>query len=551
MTNTRARLGVLVTIVVALVAAIGWWSLRRGSLTPPAPPSLVAGGRVVGSIRSDPANYDRYVDNSSPTDVVTLLTQAPLVRVNRATDELEPWLAERWTTSPDGLTYTLTLRSMTFSDGAPFTSADVRFAFAAVYDPRVASPIKASLEIDGKPLQVATPDAATVIITFPAPFGPGLRILDNLPILPEHKLGAALAAGKLADAWTPAQPLNTVAGLGPFVLAEHVSGERMVFARNPHYFRRDPRGTPLPYLDSLTMAVVRDQTTEALRLQAGETDLMANGELRAQDYPSFKQLEGQGRLRLHDVGVSLDPDLLWFNLSDKGPRSPGRALVANKAFRQAISFAVDRQAIVDGVYLGAAVPIFGPITPGNRSWYIAGTPAPIHDVARARALLEGLDLKDRNGDGLREAPDGTPARFSLLSQAGHVRGRTASALQAQLKDLGISVDVVSLDPQGIFTRFRAGDYDSIYFGTQASSTDPALNLDFWMSAGDSHLWNPGQSVPATDWTIDTSSASPASSGGRMPGRHDAMSDLPAPGGPIINRLCAPAAAISSARLAVS
>ncbi|MEO7276350.1 MAG: ABC transporter substrate-binding protein, partial [Vicinamibacterales bacterium] len=269
--------------------------------------------------------------------------------------------------------------------------------------------------------------------------------------------------------------------------------------RNPHYFRRDAQGTPLPYLDGLTMVVTSDQTTEALRLQAGETDFIANGELRAQDYPAFQQLERQGRVRLHDVGISLDPDVLWFNLSPGGARTKGRALLANKAFRQALSYGVDRQAIVDAVYLGAAVPIYGPITPGNRQWYVAGSPTPVHDVGKARALLDGLGLTDRDGDGIREAADHTPVRFSMLSQTGHVRGRTAEALQAQLKALGIAVDVAFLDPKGIFTRFGAGDYDSIYFGMQASSTDPALNLDFWLSRGDGHLWNPAQPTPSTDW----------------------------------------------------
>ena len=133
---------------------------------------------------------------------------------------------------------------MAFSDGVPFTSADVLFAFEAVYDERVNSPLKSSLQVDGQPLRVSAPDASTVVITFPAPFGPGLRILDNLPILPQHKLGAALAAGTLADNWTPGQPLDTIAGLGPFVLSEHASGERLVFVRNPHYFRRDAPGHP-------------------------------------------------------------------------------------------------------------------------------------------------------------------------------------------------------------------------------------------------------------------------------------------------------------------
>src|SRR5262249_11780606 len=157
--------------------------------------------------------------------------------------------------------------------------------------------------------------------------------LDNLPILPRHKLAPALASGKLADEWTPAKPLDAVAGLGPFVLTEHVSGQRLVFTRNPHYFRRDANGTQLPYLDRLTIVIIGEQNTEALKLQAGETDLMANGEIRPPDYAAFEKLESAGRLRLHEIGTSLDPDFLWFNLSKTGAPTPGRALVAQKAFR--------------------------------------------------------------------------------------------------------------------------------------------------------------------------------------------------------------------------
>src|SRR4051812_17626998 len=128
MTTTRKVFGA-VLILVALLVTIAWWHARqRGEVAP----AVVRGGSLIGSMRSDARSYDRYVEKTAGTDLVTLLTQAPLVRINRTTDEIEPWLAERWTASADGRTYTLTLRAVTFSDGVPFTSADVLFAFEAI-----------------------------------------------------------------------------------------------------------------------------------------------------------------------------------------------------------------------------------------------------------------------------------------------------------------------------------------------------------------------------------------------------------------------------------
>ena len=82
---------------------------------------------------------------------------------------------------------------------------------------------------------------------------------------------------------------------------------------------------------------------------------------------------------------------------------------------------------------------------------------------------------------------------------------TATMIQSQLKKLGIAVDVVELDPPSLFARWRSGDYDSIYFGLQASALDPAMNLDFWLSSGSGHFWNASQKTPTTEWErrIDT------------------------------------------------
>ena len=488
-----------------LVCLSVYWGCRS-----PEPPPIsgtgstpARGGELLATIRSEPATYNRYVPAgaAAATDVVTFLTQARLIRVNRATDELEPWLAEGWTVSPDNQTYTITIRpDLKFSDGQPMTSADVLFSFRAAYDPGVGSLLGSALSVHGKPLDVTAPDARTVVVKFPEPFAPGLRLLDSLPILPKHTLGAALDAGQFQTLWVPSRPVSEVVGLGPFQLVEHVAGQRLVFARNPHYFRRDAAGVQLPYLDRVTLAIVPDQNAEALRLEAAESDLMSNGDIRPQDHAAFRRLADEGKLRMITVSVALDADFLSFNLrparltNDYDKRAPW---LARKEFRQAISCAVDRQAIVNTVYLGAAEPLFGPITPANRRWFAGVEPACKSDVARARQLLAAAGLTDRNNDKMLDDAAGNPARFSILTQAGHLRERVSSMLQEQLRQLGIAVDIVALDPAGLRQRWMAGDYDAIYFGLQTSTTDP--DPDFWLSSGPYHFWNPGQAAPATAW----------------------------------------------------
>jgi peptide/nickel transport system substrate-binding protein len=282
------------------------------------------------------------------------------------------------------------------------------------------------------------------------------------------------------------------------VLTEHVAGQRLVFARNPHYWRRDAANVQLPYLDGLTVAVVADQNTEALRMAAGEIDLMSNGDIRPEDYATFKRASDEGRLRLIDAGVGLDANLLWFNLTEPARRNA--PWLHDRRVRQAISFAVNRQVMAGTVYLGAAVPISGPVTPGNRAWYSASAPQYGHDPARARELLAASGLVDRNADGMLETADGRPVRFSIMTQKGNtLRERSTAVIQEHLRQVGIAVDIAAMERGAIIKRWSTRDYDSIYFGVQASATDPALNPDFWLSSGAFHFWNPAQKTPATEW----------------------------------------------------
>ena len=490
------------TIALVAILLAGACSGSKPS-NPAATTGPARGGSLTASLRSEPQTFNRLgppPSNSAATDLVTRLMHAPLARVNRMTGEVEPWLAERWTTSPDGRTITLTLRDgVKFSDGAPFTSADVTFSFAAVYDPAVHSVLAGGVKVNGQPLQVAAPDPRTVVITMPAPFAPGVALLDTLPIYPKHQLQAALNSKTLGSAWGPSTPPGSMAGLGPFVLAEYVPGQRMAFARNPHYWRKDASGGALPYLDRLVVEIVKAQDAEMLRLQAGAIDLMSQADVRPEDIAALRRLRDQGALQLVEVGAAVDPNLLWFNLSPARAAQKTKPYLLRTEFRQALSYAVDRDAIVNTVYLGAAVPLHGPITPGNAVWYSESAPKYGHDPAKAKALLAGLGLIDRNGDGMLDDAGGQPVRFSILTQAANIRERTVVVIQEQLRKAGIGVDVVGLDVPSMFGRFSSGDYESIYFGFQASALDPALNLDFWLSGGENHVWTAGQPSPAAPW----------------------------------------------------
>ena len=345
---------------------------------------------------------------------------------------------------------------------------------------------------------------ATIEIVFPSPFAPGVRILDNLPILPKHKLQAALKAGTFGSAWGVDSSPSDLAGLGPFVLSEHIPGQRLVFERNTRYAGRAQDGTPLPYLDRVTVEITPDQDSQLLRLDSGTADLIDDA-MRPEDYAPLKRAADRGRVKLMDLGVAYDAPLLWFNLKpDAFARDPRRAWIQRDELRQAISSAVDRVAFANTVYLGAGMPVYGSapgLTPANRKWYSAATPQPPQDRARAARLLASIGLMDRNGDGLLEDAENRPVRFTLLTQKGKTGlERGAAVIRDDLKRMGVAVDVVALDGRALIEKFLGGaDYDAVYFSIGTTDTDPAINPDFWFSSGSAHFWNIGQKTPATGW----------------------------------------------------
>ena len=496
--------GILITAAILVAVALYY---RGGADVPQTSTVVRRGGQIVGTIRTEVRSYNRILERGQTSDVVYTLTQGRLVRINRATFALEPWLAERWESSADGLRHTVHLRpGLTWSDGTPFSSADVLFSLKAALDPTVKSVVAGNLLAGGKPIRAEAPDAATVVFHYAAPYGPGLRLLDALPMLPKHKLEAALASGTFNEAWGPTTPPAALTGMGPFVVREYLPGQRVVLDRNPRYWRKAPDGQPLPYLDRIVLEVAGDQNAELLRLQSGAIDT-TSAELRPEDYVAVRRSEQEGKLTIVEPGVGTDPDAFWFCLKPEVKRrDPRFAFVERREFRQALSHAVDREAFAETVFLGDAVPIWGPITPGNPVWFSAEVPRYPYDLARARELLKRIGLEDRNGNGVVEDAKGTEARFTVITQKGLTYyERAVTVLREQAAMIGVALDVALLEQGAVVDRLLACNYDAIYFRAVMTDLDPAGNMDLWLSSGSAHLWNLEQQRPATPWEaeIDT------------------------------------------------
>lgn len=496
------KIGLFLTIfAAALLGGAVWLVLQywdfHGSDTQKTP---VNGGGIVATYRTEPRSFNRLIHAGVAENVVSRLVHDTLVRTDRKTGQLEARLATEWTPSADGRTWTVALRKdVVFSDGQPFTAADVLFSMKALYDPKVASQIASGLLIQGKPMSVRAIDDHAIVIEMPTTFGPGMGVFESIPILPAHKLGAALEAGKFQEAWSISTPPADVVGLGPFVVENFKSGEGMTFRKNPRFWKSDAEGRKLPYLDRIELQFTTNEDAEILRMQAGSADLITS-RARVEDLASLQSLSSAGKIVLHEPGYSIGPDMFWFNLDPASKTARERPWIQREEFRHAVSQALDRTAVVNTVFLGEAIATAGPITPGHGEWYTADLVKPVYDEAAAKKALDAMGLVDRNGDGVRDDQNGKTASIPLLTQKGNtVRERTAEVIKEQLRRVGLQVDVVPMEFRALAGQIGSGEYDAAYFGTEFDSIDPGRALSFWLSSGSFHVWRPGQQTPGFPW----------------------------------------------------
>jgi peptide/nickel transport system substrate-binding protein len=462
------------------------------------------GGRLVVSLRSEPKTLNPVTSTDISSREVIAQMVGDLVHINRLSQQTELALAKTWHVSPDGLRYTLELRrGLHFSDGHPVDADDVIFSFKVYLDEAVHSPQRDLLVIHGSPISVEKVDAYRVVFKLAQPYASAERLFDSIAILPRHLLEEAYKSGKLAQSWGLGTSPQEIAGLGPFRLKEYVAGERITLERNPYYWRADRAGTRLPYLDQITFLFVANSDAEVIRFQGGDTDVI--NRISAEDYSVLERDQGPRSFHLSDLGPSLEFNFLFFNLNSVLP-AQSFALARKQAwfrevkFRQAVSLGIDRQAISRIVYRGRGTPLWTPVTPASNFWVDTAIPHPARSVEGARKLLASARFSWKD-DGTLVDASSSPVEFSIITSASNLqRTQIATMIQADLKDLGIRVQVVALDFHSVLDRIlQTHDYEAAVLGLGAGDVDPTSEMNIWRSSGNDHVWDLGEPHPATSW----------------------------------------------------
>jgi peptide/nickel transport system substrate-binding protein len=468
------------------------------------------GGGLVSAQRTEPKTLNwLYAADSGSREVLQRL-MADLIHINRQTLQPEPALAKSWKGSADGLHWVLELREgIKFSDGEPFDADDVTFTFHVILDEKSHSPQRDLLMLDGHPVVARKLDRYRVQFDLPQTYSVADRLFDGVFILPRHKLEAAYKQGKLTECWPLTTAPSEIAGLGPFRLKQYVPGERITLERNPFYWKVDKAGTQLPYLDEVTFVFAGTEDNQVLRFEAGESDVI--NRLGARNFAALEKSSKRANFDLVNVGASLEYSFLFFNLAEPPANAPAPlaqnlAVLRRTKFRQAVAQAIDRESIVRTVYLGRAVPLAGPVPPGNRYWIDNRLPPPVRNLERARQLLASDGFK-WSPQGTLLDPSGRPVQFSIITSNNNPeRQQMASLIQDDLKQIGIQVSVIPLEFRSLLNLVQeTRAYEACLLSLASPDADPNPDMAVWLSSGANHLWNPRQKSPATPWEaeIDT------------------------------------------------
>ena len=417
--GTRPAAGRLAAFALAALLAVGltWGMATAAAASPSASPGAEKVVLRIGTMQD--------VDSFNPFAIVSMAGYEYLhlnydLLVGFAPNgDPRPEVADSWTMSPDGLTWTYKIHpGIKWHDGQPLTARDVAFTFNYIIDNQLAQYYSSVINIDS----VEAVDDSTAVFHLAKPKANMLRLW--VPILPEHIWGSV--SPKKAEVQQVRPP---VVGSGPFQVTEAKKGSYIIFTANKDYWRGAPT------IDEVILQIYQNQDTMTMDLKSGSIDA-------AFDIPTaqFNALKSDPNLTTKAADYRYMVELAMNTY--QSPNSLGNPVLKDPLFRQAISWAVDKQKIVDvavGGYATVGQSLLDPLTMGY--WTPPAEETFGYDPEKAKQLLDDAGYKDADGDGVREDKQGKPIKLRLVTRSEYPAGQRAGEFIAGWFE-AIGLDIV-------------------------------------------------------------------------------------------------------------
>ena len=377
----------------------------------------------------------------------------------------EPAMAESWSSSSDGLTWTYKMRpNMKWSDGQPMTADDVKYTI----DRANAEQWNSHISITGN-LTATIVDANTLQIKTSVP-DPRLPALGAY-ILPKH------IYEKVSAEDLPNYTATDKIGGGPFMLDE-VQDDFTRLVRNPNWYGKKPA------IDEVIFRFYADANAEFQALKSGEIDALDG--VPEQSYASIENSDTIEGIAGNQGGFSE----LSMNSGCSSSPGDGHPALKDKKVRQAINYAIDRKLLVEKTLVGHGTPGTAIVPSADPSWdlKIADDKLYTYNPDKAKALLDEAGWKDTNGDGVRDK-DGKELRLRYFDRTEGDAGKNTDFVTGWLKDVGIATDVKSMDDDALAAVIGQNEFDLFTWGwvpfvdpdsqlsdftTEQATTDPEV-----------------------------------------------------------------------------
>lgn len=442
----------------------------------------VAGGRIVAASVDDVKTLNPVLSSDVPSSNAWTLIYLPLTRANPDNAQIEPFLAQKFELSPDGLTMTFTLRDgVVWSDGVPFTGDDYKYTAEAVmrskrtvrkgtFENVVGAKDYADGKTDGISGITVGDGGKTIQIKFTQPFCPAVAQMGGAGaggMIPKHSFikywdNKTTDTSKNIDD----NPYNMAppASIGPFVFKEYVPGDRISFTRNDKYFA----GAPL--IDEFTIKVYANIDAIKSALEVGEVSFAS---VEGKDFEVLSKSPTLRGYRFGGLGLT------YFGWNANNPKVPW---LADKRFRQALSYGLNIDQLIEKVLFGFGKRVYGYSVPLFWSYDEEGINRYPYDPAKAKQLIESTGAK-MGPDGFYRWANGQTVSVKIEGSSGSsVVESTLQIAQDQYGKIGIKVDPQQVAFQTLTekTRFGKPDWEGFDLGfSYGSDPDP---YGIWHSA---------------------------------------------------------------------